>query len=89
MTGFGDISPLWHNFTSLGQFLVGLFNIWQNVNLTLAKAIGQVFIVVDSHILKNNLAIWSHCLGALFSDQLRYAWTSLEDGDVGLNRPKL
>ena len=37
VTRFGEIVPLWHNFKSLGQFRLGLFSIWQNVYLTLAK----------------------------------------------------
>ena len=51
MTRFGEMSPLWHNFKSFGQFLAF---IWQNVIFTLVKChpIGQVvFIVADSHIL--------------------------------------
>ena len=37
VTRFGKISPLWHNFKSIGQIFASLFSIWQNVNLTLAK----------------------------------------------------
>ena len=51
VTRFGEMSPLWHNFKSFGQFLAF---IWQNVIFTLVKChpIGQVvFIVADSHIL--------------------------------------
>ena len=53
MTRFGKISALWHNFKSLGQIFEGLFSIWQNYILSLAKcyAIGQDFIAVDGHIL--------------------------------------
>ena len=53
VTRFGKISALWHNFKSLGQIFEGLFSIWQNYILSLAKcyAIGQDFIAVDGHIL--------------------------------------
>ena len=37
VTRFGKISPLWHNFKSLGQFFEGLISIWKKFNLTLAK----------------------------------------------------
>ena len=62
MTRFGKISPIWHNFKKFGQIFEGLIYIWENVNLPLGKcdAFGYVFIVVDSHMLLNNLAIWSH-----------------------------
>ena len=36
-TRFSEISPLRHNFKSLGQIFESLFSIWQNVNLTLTK----------------------------------------------------
>ena len=58
VTRFGEISPLWQHKLSLWQFLeVGkiLKLVWQNFN-----AFGQIFIVVNSQILKHNLAICSH-----------------------------
>ena len=36
-TKVGEILPLWLNFKSLGQILEGLFRIWQDADLTLAK----------------------------------------------------
>ena len=37
VTRFGENSPLWHNFKSIGQNSQGLFSIWQNFDRTLAK----------------------------------------------------
>ena len=37
VTRFGEISPLWLKFTSLGQIFDGLFLIWQNSMATLAN----------------------------------------------------
>ena len=41
---------------------MGFFSIWQILNLLWIKfyVIGQILIVVNRKILKNNLAIWSH-----------------------------
>ena len=35
MTRFGEISPLWQNFTSLWQIFDSLFLIWPNVEPTI------------------------------------------------------
>ena len=72
VTRFGEISPLWQQkFKSLA-ILTSLFSLWQFLQVSLVfgkilnllwqslKAIGQFFIVVNSQILKNDLAIWSH-----------------------------
>ena len=37
VTRFGEISPLWPKFTSLGQIFDSLFHIWQYAKATLAK----------------------------------------------------
>ena len=37
VTRFGEISPLWQNFSSHWQFFKGLFNIWQKVYLIFGK----------------------------------------------------
>ena len=37
VTRFGEISPIWYNFKSLGHIFGGLFSIWQNVDPTEAK----------------------------------------------------
>ena len=37
VTIFGEISPLWQNFTSLWQLFGGLFLIWQNSQPTLVN----------------------------------------------------
>ena len=49
---------IWRN---LWPFLEGLLRLWQNFepNLAYFYAIGQIFIVVNSQTLKNDLAIWS------------------------------
>ena len=62
VTKFGEISPLWHNLQSLGQFLDGLFTIWQNFEPTLASFI---YFWANFHRCKwpnveNDIAIWSH-----------------------------
>ena len=62
VTRFGEISPLWQNFKSLGNFLNGLFSIWQTFVPTLAfYATGQIVLVVNGQRFKNNKnsAIWS------------------------------
>ena len=63
VTRFLEISPLWHNFKSLGQCFETLFSIWQNFNHTLAKMLcyWTFFFLVDVQIFLTNLAIWSHC----------------------------
>ena len=64
VTRFGEISPLWQNFLLFWQNLDGSFCIWQSFELTLAIFYdnSQIFIVERDQILKDNLAIWSHCL---------------------------
>ena len=49
---------------NLCQTLNGLFNVWQHFEPILANryVFGHIFIVVNGKILKNNLAIWSHCV---------------------------
>ena len=37
MTRFGEISPIWYDFKSLGHLFGGLFSFWQNVDPTEAK----------------------------------------------------
>ena len=63
-TRFGKISPLRQQKLRLWQFLEGLFGLWQFFEPTLANlnAIGQIFRIINGQILKNDLAIWSHCL---------------------------
>ena len=57
---------IWRNFAtlqnlqSLGRIFEGLFTIWQNFKPILAN-FGQIFIDIDGQMMKNNLAIWSHC----------------------------
>ena len=51
MTRLGKISPLRHNFKNLGHIFEGLFSVWQNVDPTVGKTLGQVFIAVDGQIL--------------------------------------
>ena len=59
---FSNFLLLWRYFKSLWQVLEDSFSSWQYFESTLAifHAIGQIFIVVNGHIVKNNLAIWSH-----------------------------
>ena len=42
------------------------FSVWQNFVPTKANfyAIGQIFIVANGQIMKQNQAIWSHCFAA-------------------------
>ena len=64
VTRFGEISPLWQNFTILWQISDSLFCIWQSLLSLLWKIwyiIGLILIVANGQILKNNLTIWSHC----------------------------
>ena len=63
VTRIGKFSPLWHNFKTFRQCFEDLFNTWQNFECTLIifNAVLQNSIVVNVQILKNKLAIWSHC----------------------------
>ena len=61
-----QIWPIFANLAnflkSLGNFMDGLFSIWQTFVPTLAFfATGQIFIIVNSQRLNSNIAIWSHC----------------------------
>ena len=56
VTRFGEISPLWQAFQSLGNFWYGFNSIWQTFVPTLA-----IFIVAKGKRLKNNIAIGSYC----------------------------
>ena len=57
---------IWRNFAtlqnlqSLGRIFEGLFTIWQNFKPTLAN-FGHIVSDIDGQMMKNNLAIWSHC----------------------------
>ena len=63
VTRFGKNSPLWrHHFKSIGQ-IFRVYLVFVKLLILLSQkwyAFGQVLIVVDNHILKYNLAIWSH-----------------------------
>ena len=64
VTRFGKILTLWHEDKIFCYFL-GLVSTWQHFEPTLAAimiGIGQLFTVVKGQILKNDLAIWSHCI---------------------------
>ena len=54
VTRFDKFFPLWRNFESIWQLFEGLFSIWQIWS--------QIFSVENDQILKNNQAIWSHCI---------------------------
>ena len=68
VTRFGEISPLLPKVNNLWQTLYCLFSVSQHFEPTLAKlyVFGANLIVVNGDILKNNLAIWSHCLPGKF-----------------------
>ena len=72
---FGIISKVLGNFLRVYLVFGKLFILlWQNY-----YAIGQFFIVVDSHILSNNLVIWSHWGWLrLSAAQYELDWTALE-----------
>ena len=62
-------------FKNIVQTFESLFFVWQNFELTFANFInfGQIWVVVSSQIIKNNLAIWSHCqMTRLFSNVLPF-----------------
>ena len=50
------------HFGEIFTIFDGLTRIWQNVESALANfyAIGKIFVVVNSQMLTNNVAIWSH-----------------------------
>ena len=59
VTRFGKIPPLWQIFKNLWQYILGLFgfgkgfiSLWHNL-----YAFGQIFIAVNSQILKTKTVI--------------------------------
>ena len=64
VTRFGDISPIWQNFTSLWQSFNSLFLIWKMMGVLrqIWNIIWLIFIVANGQLLKNNLTIWLHCI---------------------------
>ena len=65
VTRFGEIMPIWQNFTSLWQFFNSLFLILKNDGRTLANLEHinwLIFFVANGQLLKNNLTIWLHCI---------------------------
>ena len=66
VTRFGDIWPF-GKFLYFFANLNSIFYIWPNFEHTLGNLLWYtelIFIVVTGQRLKNNLAIWSHCLPA-------------------------
>ena len=65
-TIFGEILPLWLNFKSLWVIFDMVYLVFGKrlfvPTLAIFYATGQILIVVNGQRLKNNLAIWSHCL---------------------------
>ena len=51
VTRFGDISPLWQNFTYLWQNVDSLFLIWQNDEPTLANLVHYWAIKLYNHLV--------------------------------------
>ena len=60
---FDKLLPLWQNIQSLGQFFRGYVLLCKILDLLwqILCAIGQIFFYQNGQMLKNNLAIWSHC----------------------------
>ena len=69
VTRFGKISPIGQNFSSLAKFLTVHFPFGKMLSLLwqICDIIGLVFIFANGQILKNNLAIWSHCYCGVIS----------------------
>ena len=62
VTRFGEISPLCKHIKVFGQFFECLFSTIRQIHeITLVKnyTFGNVFVVGNGQILKNNLNIWS------------------------------
>ena len=63
VTRLGKILPLGQTFKNLWQTFEGLYSVWKNFEPTFAKMVltfGQIWAIVSSQIIKNNLAKWSH-----------------------------
>ena len=63
VTIFGKILPLWQNPQSLEQFfrVYELFGRLLHLLCQMLFAIGQIYADVNGQMLKNYIAIWSHC----------------------------
>ena len=76
MTIFGEIPPLWQNLQSYGQFSRDYLVFNQNMAKystffwQILYTFGQIFIDVNGQMLKNNLAIWPHCIEDLMARAL-------------------
>ena len=73
----------WRHFATLAKFvqlLKALFTIWQTFEPILATfyAIGQIYIPINGQILKNSLAICSHCLRLEFLAVIKEVQISLK-----------
>ena len=68
-----DLAKFRNILKVLGNYVKGLFNVEQKLNLLWSTfyAIGKIFIAANGLILTNNLAIWSHCL----YDRIDSPWT--------------
>ena len=63
VTRFCEISPLWQHLQSLRRFKKAYLVFGKIMSLLwqLFYALRQIYIVANSQILINSLAIWSHC----------------------------
>ena len=79
MARFGEILALWQNPQSLWQFFMVylIFGIIFNLVWQILYPIGQLSIDVKVQKLKNNLAIWSHCLHLILSiEKTKAKWNA-------------
>ena len=58
VTSFGEISPLWQHFKSLGQNSESLFRIWQSFEPTLSKMLNYWANFLDARLNTFHLLFW-------------------------------
>ena len=74
VTRFGEISPLWQHFNRLWEnfdmvliwYLVNFWNYFENFYANVSN-----FNYINGQILKNHIAIWSHCICTFVSIRRR------------------
>ena len=84
VTRFGKISPLWHNFKSLGEIFQGLFSIWQNFDPTVGKMF-YIWVSFECCRWPNILTQFKHLVTLFISPFVLYIGAYIEQ-DISTNK---